>query len=285
MAVPLLVVCSSYSYSDETVYGSTQNAADFGLNWVMTNILPQQAGLTVNGVLYQYTTVKEDEWDMLVHVQNEDAQGTGYIFRDTEDWSGVPSNTIRKFVPVNDILIDRWGDGSIEVEGQGSVEDAFVSYNYKYDPCFDPQTDPSCPDYVDPNPPEVPVIEVIDPLDDIYIQDQIERQAQIEDEEQEERDRRRASEDDLDEDERLEAILGIVEMSLLAEASAQIHADFIAMNYLPASYSYVPYKTVEYKDVPMLVDKKLPENKKARRLGLAQELQHQRMIDLQYDNE
>ena len=83
-----LLVSSSYCYSEDTVYGQG-NA--FGLNWVMTQVLPQQAGLTVNGVIYSYETVKETEDAMLVHVQNENALGEGYIFRETDDWSGLPA--------------------------------------------------------------------------------------------------------------------------------------------------------------------------------------------------
>ena len=55
----------------------------------MQNILPQQAGLTVGNVIYRYTAVKNIDDDMLVHVQNENALGTGYIFRETDDWSGL----------------------------------------------------------------------------------------------------------------------------------------------------------------------------------------------------
>ena len=109
----VLLACSaSYSSSDD-VYGSTSNAAAFGLNWVMTNVLPQQAGLTVGNVVYRYTAVKDIDADMLVHVQNENALGDGYIFRETDDWSGLEGNTIYKAIPVGRIGIEYWGDGSI----------------------------------------------------------------------------------------------------------------------------------------------------------------------------
>lgn len=75
----------------------------------MTNVLPQQLGLTVNSVIYRYTTEKNTEDDMLVHVQNENLLGNGYIFRSTDDWSGLPGNTINKTVPVGAIGIDYWG--------------------------------------------------------------------------------------------------------------------------------------------------------------------------------
>ena len=104
MGALALLVCSSYSYSEE-VFGSTTNAASAGYNWVMTNLLPAQAGLQVNGVVYRYTAVKNTDDDMVVHVQNENARGAGYIFRSSDDWSGLPGNTINKVVPVNNVDI------------------------------------------------------------------------------------------------------------------------------------------------------------------------------------
>ena len=56
-----LALYSCYSYSEE-VFGVSPNAANPGLDWVMTNVLPQQAGLQVNKVTYQYTanyTIKD----------------------------------------------------------------------------------------------------------------------------------------------------------------------------------------------------------------------------------
>ena len=78
-AAVLLLFWPSYSFSEE-VYGTTNNAAQAGLNWVMTNVLPEYAGLEVNGLIYQYTAVKDPETNMIVWVQNEYADGNGYIF-------------------------------------------------------------------------------------------------------------------------------------------------------------------------------------------------------------
>ena len=62
----------------------------------MGNILPSGSGLDINGLIYRYKTVKNTEDDMKVHIGNKNADGAGYIFRETDDWSGVPSNTILK---------------------------------------------------------------------------------------------------------------------------------------------------------------------------------------------
>ena len=99
----VLLAYSSYSCS-EIVYGQGRTEA---YNWVMQNILPQQAGLTVGNVIYRYTAVKNAEDDMLVHVQNEDALGNGYIFRETDDWSGLEGNKIYKVVPTGGIPLER----------------------------------------------------------------------------------------------------------------------------------------------------------------------------------
>ena len=62
----------------------------------MGSVLPDASGIDINGLFYRYTTVKNPEDDMKVHVGNLNANGDGYIFRETDDWSGVPSNTIVK---------------------------------------------------------------------------------------------------------------------------------------------------------------------------------------------
>jgi len=75
----------------------------------MSNILPDQAGLEINGLVYQYTAVKDPETDMIVYVQNEYADGNGYIFRNADDWSGLPGNTINKAFVFPNLSADFWG--------------------------------------------------------------------------------------------------------------------------------------------------------------------------------
>jgi len=279
--------CLSYSestraQSTQTVYGITQNAANPGLNWVMTNVLPQQAGLTVGNVIYQYTTVKNTEDDMVVYVQNEDAQNEGqYIFREADDWSGLPSNSIRKVVSVGGIPIDRWGDGSIEVEGKGSVTDPSVLYTYQYDPCFDPQTSPDCPGYKQP----FVAIEEPDPynaLDEDYVQDEIDRKAVMKDEDQEDRDRRRVeAKEEIKEN--LEKILGTGNNTDIAAASNLLHSQLTMLDFMPTSY----YETIpggEYVETVELKDSDLPDNTSGRRAQFAQELLHEELVNLQYEN-
>ena len=72
-AAVLWVASYSYCYSD-TTYASTNNAAQQGLRWVMTNILPDfsQPFMTVeiNGLTYQYTMVKEKDDGSFVQICN-----------------------------------------------------------------------------------------------------------------------------------------------------------------------------------------------------------------------
>ena len=275
-----MLVCCSYSYSEQVNETST-NAAALGLNWVMTNILPQNAGLTVNGIVYRYTTVKNAEDDMVVYVQNEDAINGGYIFRNADDWSGLPGNSINKLVPVNSIPLEYWGDGSIEVEGEGSVEDATVLYNYSYDTCFGVTTDPSCPDYIPPVP-EIPEIEIYDPLDDQWVQKELEEDWEPRDEDEEDRDRRKMMSEEEIEDMRLEKILGTVNNSLLASESLRKHTSLMAQNYIPVSYFDV-LPDSKYEETVVLKDASLPDNKRLRRQNLAQQLLHQELVNLQYE--
>lgn len=186
--VALVSLACFSSYSNETVYGTSGNAAANGFTWSMQNVLPQQAGLTVGNVFYRYTTVKDPADNFLVAVQNEDASGDGYIFRSVDDWSGLPGNTINKLVSVGDIPIERWGNGSIETSGEGIVTNQSIFYTYQYDPCFDPQSDPSCPGYL----PEIPKeVFVYDPLQDDLILEELSKESYRENEEEKERQRKR----------------------------------------------------------------------------------------------
>ena len=274
-----MLVCCSYSYSEQVNETST-NAAALGLNWVMTNILPQNAGLTVNGIVYRYTTVKNAEDDMVVYVQNEDAINGGYIFRNADDWSGLPGNSINKLVPVNTIPLEFWGDGSIEVEGKGDVEDATVLYNYSYDTCFGVTTDPSCPDYIPPVP-VIPEIGFYDPLNDQWVQRELEKDWEPSDEDEEDKDRQKMMSEEEIEDMRLEAILGTVNNSLLAAESLRKHTSLMAQNYIPVSYFDI-LPDSKYEETVVLKDASLPDNRLLRRQNLAQQLLHKELVNLQY---
>jgi len=138
----------------------TGNAAVGGItSWNMGNVLPDQTGLIVNDVIYSYTAVKDPADPFTVTIRNQNAEVPGsYIFSQTDDWSGKEGYRINKVVPTGNIDIKYWGDGEIATTGIGTVEEPKVFYTYRYDPCYNPQTDPSCPGFqFEPEVPEVSV--------------------------------------------------------------------------------------------------------------------------------
>lgn len=245
----------------------------------MSNVLPQQTGLQVSGVIYQYTAIKDPSDDMIVHVQNENAQGGGYIFRETDDWSGLPGNTINKIIAVSDIPIQLWGDGSIEVEGDGLVSNPNVVYTYKYDPCFEPQSNPSCPGYVTPIP-EPETIDVYDALDDQAVLAATEEtDPELYDRDGEKRRANRVEPDDM------------LERGLAASENALNIASGAAQEFMMASMAneirFNPYYRKEleggvYAETVSLPSKDIPDNKRGLRNGLAQQVLHEKMVRLQY---
>ena len=276
LAVLCCWVSSSYS---EQIYGTTNNAASAGLNWVMTNILPEYAGLEVNGLVYSYRAVKDPETDMIVWVQNEYADGEGYIFRNADNWNGLPGNTISKSFAFPNLPATLWGPGSIQVDGEGSVEDASVVYSYRYDTCFDPQSDPSCPGYEEPV--VVPEIEIYDPLQDQLVQEDMANKTRIQEEEEEEDRQRRRKEWAVNN--ALEKLLGDGNNPGLIDPTAEA----MALELTSRTFSSGYYETLngkEYLETIVLNGGTISDNKKARRSSLAQQLLHQQMVDSQYES-
>lgn len=256
------------------------NAASDSMRWVMTNVLPQQMGLEVTNILYRYTAVKDPNTGMIVYVQNEDAANKGeYIFRSVDDWTGLPGNTIVKSIPIDAILGSRFGDGEIKIEGEGTVEDPFVIYSYRFDPCFNPQSSPSCEGYI-PDIPEVPQVE--NPLDENYVQDELDRKAVMRSEEDEEEEREaveKGAEEDPDE-ESLEERLGIAIQSALAATDRAAEM----ANSIPAAYT-IALPTTEYKETVTISDNKAVAKALVSRrgLGLAQDKLHQELVRSQFE--
>ena len=292
----LVVWLPSYSYSDSITpyYGYTGNAAADGLTWSMGTVLPTPPGLDINGVIYNYTIGKEVDDSVKVHIQNENALGTGYIFRETDEWKpgSLGGTEINKVVPVvPGIPREAWGQGSIEVEGPGSVQDANVVYTYKVDPCFDPQFDPSCPGYKPPTPNiyEIDVANLYDATKDPNIdldrsvnKDLIDKDD--EDKKSEEELAEEEAEEEKDRAERLEKALAEADNSAMfaeALAQAQMLASVNAATNITSYYGATIAGGV-YQDSVVLQDKQLPENKNGLRNGFAQQLLHEKMVGMQY---
>jgi hypothetical protein len=250
----------------------------------MENLLPQQTGLQVNQVLYRYTTVKNAEDPLLVTVQNKNAVDDGYIFRETDDWTGLPGNSIFKVIGVGGQPIDYWGDGEIVWEGVGDVVDPSVIYTYQYDTCFDPQADPSCPGYK-VEMPDIPSVEVVDPLDDTFVQDEIDREMTMRDEDEEERERKdMEKEEDNEEEVDLETVLGIVERSLQIAEDNVRHNQVMALNQFSNQY-YEQLPDTVYRETVQLKDASMPRNNRGRSLLIAQDVLHDKLVKSQFKGE
>jgi len=246
----------------------------------MSSVFPPIGGIDINGLIYRYRTEKETEADMKVTVGNLNFDGDGYAFSETDDWSGVPSNTITKSFPLSNIPLERWGDGSITVEGEGVVKDATVIYTFRVDECYDPQLNPSCAGYVKPVP-EVPIVEVYNALEDDAVVDT------IEEEEYEYPDDAEIPEDDEDNEKPTKIELGLMS----AENALTMFQDYNQnelINMINNQTNLQTYYDLKinggiYKDKHKLSQKQMPDNKRALRANLAQQLKHEKMVDMQYN--
>ena len=273
----------SYSYSENLQYGTTNNAATNGLNWDMQEVLPAPEGLMINGMLYQYTIKKDPADQAKVHVQNENPIDGGYIIRETDDWSNLPGNTINKLIRFSDIPMQYFGNGSIELEGKGEIENPTVVYSYKLDPCFIPLTDPSCPGYIQALYawmkengllPDDATID--DPYFNEFVQAALEQEVTLDDEEAK-------TEEEKEEDEQIEKLNAGASIEALADPAAQA-AIMQAMAAIPnfETYYEVTIQGGIYEDVLVLEDTELPDNTSAMR-NLAQDTLHRSMVRSQYD--
>lgn len=277
-----LALCSSYSYSnaDPYTYWASTNAAKNGLSWSMSSVLPSIGGVDINGLIYRYTTEKETDADMKVTVGNLNFGGDGYLFKETDDWSGVPSNTITKSFPLNNIPLENWGDGSITVEGDGTVKNATVVYTFRVDECYDPQLNPSCAGYKKPIP-KIPEVEVYNALEDDAVVDV------IEEEEYEYPDEAKIPEDDEDDDKPTKIELGLMSaenaLTMFQEYQQDEIISIINDQTNLQTYYDLALNGGIYKDKYQLSQNQMPENKKALRNNLAQQLKHEQMVDMQYN--
>ena len=293
LLLALVALCwASYSYSESIspYYGYTGNAAVGGLGWSMDDILPTPPGLDIQAVIYSYTIRKQLEDSVSVNVQNENASGTGYIFRQTDDWlPGSKDGTeIRKVIGVGNIHRSLWGDGSIDVEGPGSVENASVVYTYKVDPCYDPQFDPNCPGYQTPqvDVPEIDYASLYNVMDDENVDLDRSADPNYQDEEnlEENEKKKKEEEEELKRKYRLEKALSATDAAALFAEDQRIQIMNMVANQNAQPYYNAALSGGVYNDTIVLQDSQLPDSKSGLRNGLAQQLLHQQMIDMQYNN-
>ena len=281
--IALITALMASQVHSEYLYGITGNMAGTGHTWGM-NIGPNGSqALRINGVYYQYTPVKNTEDDMVVHVRNKRVGSQDYIFSSTDDWSGLQGGIpITRGFQIDNLPIELWGDGSIDVEGTGLVTDANVVYSYKYNnDCLTPMSDPSCTGYTDAvlaMLSQAP-IEAYDPSADDNIANALESKAELESEESEE------ETEEAEDNERLEKILSSVDDSVLSANVISQNLLMFAMTNMTTINTYYDKKLVggSYKEVITLDGGNLPDNAKGARVGLAQQLLHTQLVSMQYE--
>lgn len=287
MAAVLLGLSYSYSYSDTITTGVTNNAAGNGVTWNMNDVLPPEAGITINNVFYRYTITKDRNSDAQVTIQNENAVDGGYIFSHTDNWNKLPGSTINKLIPLEDIPRVFWGDGSISVNGDAEISNPTVAYSYRTDLCYNPLFSPECPGYwmalyqwLLDNGLINQQIDVNDPYFDKYVQEALNRITIVEEQDEQ----KEVVEEKKEQEESIEDKLSVAGAAeKLADATAQA-AMLKAMANLPI---FEPYYSSNipggsYNETIKLIDKELPDNRRA--MGsLAQQRLHSEMVDSQYN--
>ena len=291
MALSFSVFLPSYSAGD-TVYGVTNNAVTDGLTWSPVDVLPDfsspNVSLQVNGVTYYYVMSKDPASDATVYIRNEDAINGGYVFEEVDDWSGLPGNSILKNFRFDGIPGEQWGDGSITVEGDGTVSDASVIYLYRMDVdetniiCTNPLADPNCPGFLDAVYKYVSTIEYMEPDDEFYeywLAIQEEREIEVEENEIEIVE----EEDDGELEKRLRVdpnVGGLIDITRQEETLAKLANEPLFEPYIAVEYP----ETIVLQDTLQLEDTVLPDNNRAMR-QLANDATHYSMVRSQYDRE
>ena len=260
------------SYSDY-VFGHTDNAALGSRTWGMSDpLFPVDSipGLDINGVFYRYTAIKDAGDPYTVSVQNEAADGSGYIFRETDDWSGGSGGTIQKFVPVPYSPLGNWGEGSIDEVGLGRVEDPIVLYSYRIDT---ERLQPTQEAY------DFGAISAYDPLSDRYVLNALEpTDPNLYDEDFE-----KESGEEEEKDERLEVALAESKNALTMASNVSQGAMIKAINGATNIKSYYDKQIFGgiYRETVVLIDKNIPDNRRALR-SLGQDKLHTKMVNQQY---
>ena len=275
--------------ASEVTTGQTGNAAAQALQWSMGNILPPQAGLYVNGLIYQYTITKDPTTDAWVTIQNENLNGDGYVLSHTDDWSQLPGSRMSKYLTFGDIPTLSMGDGSIFVTGDGTLSDVNIGYNFKFDSCVVPLSDPSCPGFRNAlyqwlldNGLLNAGVDINDPYYDQYVQQLLNSKADISEEVN--ADNTEPKEEKTDKDS-LEAKLSVTDVNMKIAEAAKQNAMLEALRVTPTEFNAYLTASIQggvYEDTVVLQDSTLPDNADVMR-NLAQSTVHQTMVRSQYE--
>ena len=278
----VLLLLLFYSFSVHAYsFGYTPNVAISGLEWTMTPTYLGAdgiGGMDVSGVTYKYTPIKNKEDNYVVTLEN-DKVGGGYVFQDIQDWSQREGGIeVRRTIALPYTPLAIFADGRLKQEGTGSIEGADVRYIYRFDPCFDPQSDPNCPGYKKPKPPKLPDIPDYDALQDESVslaQKETDREL-LEDEQ--------ADKDDEEEDEEsLESKLADTTNALTIANEISQSAILKELNNVTNLTNYYVYTIPDnyYPDTVALQGGTIVDNRRALR-SLSQDARMNEMIEEQY---
>jgi len=263
-------------------FGYTPNVAINGLQWSMTPTYLGAdgiGGMDVSGVTYKYTPIKNKNDDYVVTLEN-DKVGGGYVFQDVQDWSQREGGTeVRRTIALPYTPIAVFGNGRLKQEGTGSIENADVRYIYRFDPCFDPQSDPNCPGYKKPKPPPLPDIPDYDALQDESVAiAQAETDKKLLDDEQAEKE-----EEEEEEEESLEFMLADVENALTIANEIAQSVILQQLNNVTNLTNYYVSTIPDnyYPDAVALQGGTIVDNRRALR-SLSQDARMNEMIEEQY---
>ena len=285
----LLVGCClpSYSYSD-LIYGRTDNVAKTKYTWDMTKVLPPEAGLQVQGVFHKYTITKESNSNATVSITNKNLKGAGNIYERHDNWNQLPSNTKIGFDLVRPSLGTSWGEGNVGVTGDATLSDVTIAYNYKFDPCFIPLADPSCPNFKDALYKYLLDNGLLDnepAIDDPYYNEWVQYQLDIKAEEKEKEDlAAKEKEEEIEEEQSIEKALSIAGAAeKIADPMKQLAMmqQMVSAGTLDLYYS-ATIQGGTYKDTVQLTDNVITDNYNALR-NLAQDSLHRTIVRSQYD--
>jgi len=249
----------------------------------MQDVLPSQSGLAINGLIYQYSVGKEINDDFEVTIRNEHAYiPNEYVLNQTDDWSGLPGSTINKRLSFPDTSATLYGKGEIVTDGVGTVSNPSVVYEYRFDECYNPLYDPSCPGYydalyaflkeqglLDREP------DINDPFYDEWVQYQLSLETDTEEEEIQSEEEEESSEEieQLNGGASLEAITGAVDQTSIMIQLAQMNKiDAYIIREIPGGV---------YEESIKLQDTTLPDNNRAMK-NLASDAKHRTMVRSQY---
>ncbi len=263
-------------------FGYTPNVAISGLDWTMTPTYLGAdgiGGMDVSGVTYKYTPIKNKEDDYVVTLEN-DKVGGGYVFQDVQNWSQREGGTeVRRTIALPYTPLAVFGAGRLKEEGTGSIENADVRYIYRFDPCFDPQSDPNCPGYKKPEPPPLPDIPDYDALQDESVAiAQAETDRKLLDNEQAEKE-----EEEEEDEESLEFMLADVENALTIANEIAQSVILQQLNNVTNLTNYYVSTIPDnyYPDAVALQGDTIVDNRKALR-SLSQDARMNEMIEEQY---